>query len=163
MTDPNGPSNPFFTPSQFTPPPAEPRGVVSPVPEDPNNVNPNQDAVVTDNPEAQYVHRVSRARTQEELDALEYQEKLRRESTTDPNATKAPSGYVSREELEHLLAERDRKHAEEVAEYKSRVPQLMVAANAGGPGSDNHQRSWSLAEQEVAARGEILDHWDIRD
>jgi len=144
MTDPNGPSNPFFTPSQFTPPPVEPRGVVSPVPEDPNNVNPNQDAVVTDNPEARYAQ-------------------LRRESTTDPNAAKAPSGYVSREELDHLLAERDRKHAADVEQYKSRVPQLMVAANAGGPGSDNHQRSWSLAEQEVAARGEILDHWDIRD
>lgn len=71
----------------------------------------------------------------------------------------APEGYISRAELEQILAERDRKHAEEMATVQAQVPQAMVAAHAGGPGSDNHQTSWSLAEQEAAARGESLDHW----
>ena len=74
----------------------------------------------------------------------------------------APSGYISREELEEILAARDRQHAEEMASVKARLPVAMVPAHSGGPGIDNHQSSWNLAEQESAARGEILDHWVIR-
>jgi len=73
-----------------------------------------------------------------------------------------PSGFISREELEQILAERDAKHAEEMTAVTARVPVAMVAMNAGGPGVDNHQASWSQAEQEAAARGEVLDHWVIR-
>lgn len=74
-----------------------------------------------------------------------------------------PAGYMSREEVLELLAERDRKHAEEMATVKSRLPVAMVPMHSGGPGIDQHQDSWNLAEQEAAARGEILDHWAIRD
>jgi hypothetical protein len=38
----------------------------------------------------------------------------------------------------------------------------MVAANGGGPGSDNHQTSWSLVEQEAAGRGETLPTWVMK-
>lgn len=79
-----------------------------------------------------------------------------------PAPPPAPSGYISREELEHILAERDRAHAEEIASVKSRLPVAVVPQHSGGPGNDNHQNSWNLAEQEAAARGEILDHWVIR-
>lgn len=88
---------------------------------------------------------------------------------TEPNfgaeteTDEAPSGYISREELERILAERDRKHAEEIAAVKTRIPQAIVAQHGGGPGNDNHQVSWNLAEQEAARRGETLDHWVIRD
>lgn len=68
-------------------------------------------------------------------------------------------GYISREELDRILAERDEKHAAEVAAIRTRVPVAMVPQNAGGPGIDQHQVSWNLAEQEAAARGDILDHW----
>lgn len=74
-----------------------------------------------------------------------------------------PSGYVSREELERILAERDAKYQEDLAAAKARVPVAQVPAHSGGPGVDNHQVSWSLAEQEAALRGETLDHWVIRD
>ena len=83
-------------------------------------------------------------------------------SDENPDETAVPDGYISRAELEEILAARDRKHAEEVETYRARMPVAMVPANAGGPGYDNHQASWSLAEQEAAQRGEILDHWIIR-
>lgn len=79
-----------------------------------------------------------------------------------PAPAPAPSGYISREELEEILAARDRAHAEEMASVKSRLPVAVVPMHSGGPGNDNHQNSWNLAEQEAAARGEILDHWVIR-
>jgi len=41
----------------------------------------------------------------------------------------------------------------------ARAPFLLVPANGGGPGNDNHQPSWSQAEQEIAQRGEWLDTW----
>lgn len=71
------------------------------------------------------------------------------------------SGYISREQLEKILAERDARHADELATVRASIPQLMVSANSGGPGNDNHQASWNLAEQEAANRGEILDHWKM--
>jgi hypothetical protein len=78
--------------------------------------------------------------------------------------TQQNEGYVSVADLDSIiaekLAERDRQHAEEMAAFKSSLPQAQVAANAGGPGNDRHQRSWSLVEQEHAARGETLDHWE---
>lgn len=84
------------------------------------------------------------------------------DNTMTPKSDTPPSSdSISRSELNEILAERDRKHAEEMAEVRLHVPQAMVAANSGGPGSDNHQRSWSLAEQEVAARGDVLEHWEI--
>jgi hypothetical protein len=81
----------------------------------------------------------------------------------DPPVSDAPSaGYISLPDLDVLLAERDAKHAAELAAMVARVPVAMVAANAGGPGVDQHQQSWSLAEQEAAQRGETLDHWVLR-
>lgn len=71
----------------------------------------------------------------------------------------APEGFISRAELEEILAARDKEHADQLALAKSRIPTAMVAANSGGPGTDNHQVSWNLAEQEAASRGEFLDHW----
>lgn len=82
---------------------------------------------------------------------------------TPPPPPSAPAGYISREELDRILEERDRKHAEEIAVVRAKLPVAQVPANSGGPGIDNHQVSWNLAEQESAARGEILDHWVIRD
>jgi hypothetical protein len=85
------------------------------------------------------------------------------DDTENSTSDTTPSGdTITRAELEEILAARDRKHAEEIAAYRARVPVAMVPANAGGPGFDNHQASWSLAEQEAAQRGEILDHWIIR-
>lgn len=74
-----------------------------------------------------------------------------------------PSGYISREELLEILAERDRQHAEEMAAVKARVPVAMVPMHGGGPGIDQHQPSWNLAEQEAARAGLVLDHWTVRD
>lgn len=80
----------------------------------------------------------------------------------DENGTSMASGeFISRSEVEALLAERDRKHAEELAAIQSKLPIAQVAAHGGGPGIDNHQQSWNLAEQEAAQRGELLDHWTI--
>jgi hypothetical protein len=77
--------------------------------------------------------------------------------------TSVPEGYMSRDEVLALLEERDKQHAEDMAAVRARVPVAMVAANGGGPGVDQHQVSWSLAEQEAAQRGEVLDHWVTRD
>lgn len=66
---------------------------------------------------------------------------------------------LTRAELYKLLDERDQKHAEELAAVRAKLPVALVPAHAGGPGIDRHQASWSLAEQEHAARGEELDHW----
>ena len=82
---------------------------------------------------------------------------------TETETTEAPSGFISREELERILAERDRKYAETIEAMKSRMPVAVVAQHGGGPGNDHHQQSWNLAEQEAARRGETLDHWVIRD
>lgn len=62
--------------------------------------------------------------------------------------------------VERALAKRDRQHAQETAKLRNQVPTLVVSAHGGGPGNDNHRPSWNLAEQEAAARGEHLDHWD---
>ena len=80
-----------------------------------------------------------------------------RENTPDKG------GMLTRDEVDRLisekLAERDRDHAAEVAKLQAQVPQLVVSAHGGGPGNDNHLRSWSLADQEAARRGDDLDHW----
>lgn len=68
--------------------------------------------------------------------------------------------YLTREEVEKLLAERDQRNAEALAQARAGFPQSQVPAHAGGPGVDRHQRSWSLAEQELSQRGETLDHWE---
>lgn len=81
----------------------------------------------------------------------------------DQSKSNAPEGYISRAELDQILAERDRKHEEELATVKARLPQLQVPAHGGGPGNDQHQNSWNLAEQEAAARGEVLDHWELKE
>jgi hypothetical protein len=81
----------------------------------------------------------------------------------DPNTDAVPDGYMSRDEVLALLEERDAKHAESMAYVRSQLPVAMVPANSGGPGVDQHQRSWSLAEQESAQRGEVLDHWVINE
>lgn len=75
------------------------------------------------------------------------------------NAEVNENRSISYAELQEILAERDRKHAEEMAEVRAQVPVAMVPMHSGGPGVDNHQKSWSLVEQEAAARGEVLDHW----
>lgn len=61
--------------------------------------------------------------------------------------------------IQAKLDERDAEHAAQLASVRALIPVAMVSAHAGGPGTDNHQRSWSLAEQEAAARGEVLEHW----
>lgn len=70
---------------------------------------------------------------------------------------------LTREELDKILKERDAEHAKQLAAARTGFPAAMVHANAGGPGTDNHQASWSQAEQEAAVRGEILDHWDVQE
>lgn len=68
--------------------------------------------------------------------------------------------YISRAEVEEMLRERDTQHSEQLARIRSVIPAAMVPAHSGGPGIDQHQPSWSLAEQELATRGDWLDHWD---
>lgn len=71
---------------------------------------------------------------------------------------------LTRDEVNALIADalaaRDKEHADELAAVRATFPSAMVPANGGGPGVDNHQSSWSLAEQELAAAGETLDHWE---
>ncbi len=62
--------------------------------------------------------------------------------------------------IRDALAEQQRAHDQELADVRQMLPTAMVPAHGGGPGVDNHQSSWSLAEQEAAARGETLDHWE---
>lgn len=80
-----------------------------------------------------------------------------------PSGNDSNTVTISRDELDRIiqerLDERDREHAEELAAVRSTLPSAMVPANGGGPGTDNHQVSWNLAEQEAAARGETLDTW----
>lgn len=87
-----------------------------------------------------------------------------RETNPEPETPDADNdqGYMSRADVEALLIARDQKHAQEMAAMKSRLPVAQVAAHAGGPGYDNHQASWSKAEQELSQSGEVLDTWDIR-
>lgn len=75
----------------------------------------------------------------------------------------AEGQYMSRAEVEALLAERDAKNEARLAKARASVPQALVPDHGGGPGVDQHQASWSLAEQEVARRGEVLDHWETDD
>jgi hypothetical protein len=83
--------------------------------------------------------------------------------TTPASPPVPPSGeYLTRDEVIALLADQQARHDEEMASVTARLPVAMVAANAGGPGVDQHQASWSLAEQEAAARGDVLDHWVTR-
>jgi len=74
------------------------------------------------------------------------------------------SDTLTRDEVNRLIAEairqRDEEHEAQLAEVRQMLPTAMVPANGGGPGVDNHQVSWSLAEQEAAAAGETLDHWE---
>lgn len=72
----------------------------------------------------------------------------------------APGDSITRAELDRILAERDRKHAAELAEVRTKIPTAVIPQHGGGPGNDNHQVSWNLAEQEAAARGDVLDHWE---
>lgn len=93
----------------------------------------------------------------------EYQPPPQREEKTSNPERDTSSGMLTRDEVDRIIAERleerDRAHAEEVARLQAQVPQLVVPAHGGGPGNDNHQRSWNLAEQERARAGEHLDHW----
>jgi hypothetical protein len=72
--------------------------------------------------------------------------------------------YVPLAEVQRLideaLSKRDREHSEQLAATLAAAnPGNLVPAHGGGPGHNRHQRSWSLAEQEAAARGEELEHW----
>lgn len=75
----------------------------------------------------------------------------------------APEGYVKESDLDAIIAkkmvDREQAHEKELTAARARAPQLVVPAHAGGPGNDNHRESWSLAEQEAAARGDDLEHW----
>lgn len=86
------------------------------------------------------------------------------ENATLNETPAATDDRLTRDEVNKLiadaLAERDAQHEAELAEVRQMLPTAMVPANGGGPGVDNHQTSWSLAEQELAARGETLDHWE---
>ncbi len=70
---------------------------------------------------------------------------------------------LTRDQVSELIAdalkERDAQHAAVLAQARAAFPAAPVPANGGGPGTDNHQASWSLAEQEAAGRGEWLDTW----
>lgn len=73
-----------------------------------------------------------------------------------------PQGdYISRADLEAILAARDAEHAAEMEAVRNQLPTLVVPANGGGPGNDKHQVSWSLAEQQAAQRGETLPTWKV--
>lgn len=75
-----------------------------------------------------------------------------------------PEEYVKRDDVDRLiqnaLRERDEQNAQALNEARAAYPSGLVPAHAGGPGVGHHQRSWSLAEQEAASRGETLDHWE---
>jgi hypothetical protein len=111
----------------------------------------------------QYQTEVEHAQTPEELDTLQKREQERRDEEHYRAASEPRDEggqFISRAELEKILAERDQAHRQELAAVRATVPAAMVPMHGGGPGVDKHQRSWSLAEQEIAARGDVLDHWE---
>ena len=115
---------------------------------------------------AEYRRKLEDAKTAEELDQVQADEKARREelqarAESEPRDERGE--FISRAELEDILRERDQQHSERLARARAGIPQAMVPAHGGGPGIDQHQTSWSLAEQEVARRGETLDHWEVDD
>lgn len=62
--------------------------------------------------------------------------------------------------IDEALNKRDKENADNMAAALAAAnPGNTVPAHSGGPGHGRHQRSWNLAEQEAAARGETLDHW----
>lgn len=86
-----------------------------------------------------------------------------REDRAEPAEPELHTGrdMITRAELDKILEEREAAHREQLQAARAGFPSAQVPAHGGGPGADNHQRSWSLAEQEVALRGETLDHWKI--
>lgn len=66
---------------------------------------------------------------------------------------------ITRAELHEILEEREALHREQLQAARAGFPSAQVPAHSGGPGADNHQRSWNLAEQEASLRGETLEHW----
>lgn len=65
--------------------------------------------------------------------------------------------YVSVSDLDRIiaekLAERDAEHAAQLAALRNQLPVAMVPMHGGGPGIDQHRRSWSKVEQEMSAAG----------
>lgn len=96
------------------------------------------------------------------VQGVQRQQEPREEVTPDTRAEhREGGGTITRDELERILADREAAHREELQAARAGFPSAQVPAHSGGPGADNHQRSWSLVEQEAALRGETLDHWDI--
>jgi hypothetical protein len=61
--------------------------------------------------------------------------------------------------ISEAIAKRDKEHEAELAKVRATVPVAIVPTHGGGPGTDNHRPSWSLAAQEAAHRGEDYPEW----
>jgi hypothetical protein len=106
-----------------------------------------------------YREEVLSATTPEELDAAYERERARREASAGNNDV-APDAApdAAKEDLSQRVADLEAQLARSQA-VAARAPFLLVPADGGGPGNDNHQVSWSLAMQEAARRGEWLEEW----
>lgn len=69
---------------------------------------------------------------------------------------------VSVADLDALIAERmqarDLEHQREIEDMQARIPSDTIPMHGAGPGLSK-RRSWSLAEQEAAHRGELPDEY----
>lgn len=74
-------------------------------------------------------------------------------TTSDPAAD---LDAIIAAKVAEALATKEQQHAEQVAALRAMVPDHTIPQNGAGPGI-SIRRSWSLAEQEAAGRGE--DHW----
>lgn len=77
-------------------------------------------------------------------------------SGTQPDPAATDLDAIIAEKVAAALALREQQHADQVTALRAMIPDHTIPQNGAGPGIAI-RRSWSLAEQEAAARGE--DHW----
>lgn len=65
----------------------------------------------------------------------------------------------TKSDVDKMLADLKDELSKANQKIAARIPNALIVQNGGGPGNDNHQSSWSLAEQELAQAGETLEHW----
>lgn len=75
-------------------------------------------------------------------------------ATPDPAATDLDA--IIADKVAAALAQRDAQHQATVDAMRAMIPDHTIPQNAGGPGI-TIRKTWCLAEQEAAGRGE--DHW----
>lgn len=78
-----------------------------------------------------------------------------------PETQQPPTGdtVYTKSDVDKMIADLKEELSAANAKIAARIPDALIVQNGGGPGNDNHQSSWSLAEQELAQAGKTLEHW----